>query len=187
MERIFGQALEITELSHLDFTPEQLAQQVREAQPDAVLICSAPIEHRQAIEELGAETIILRPMYEEFRNRRGYVERRLVGYGADRGEERIEPLADGALAERTATNRAPRRPIEKVQEAERRRTTTNGSARDGEDATPTASSMAKPRLQRAARSVWTDRGAAGQPQVGRRRLGSWRPVSSAITQSDGLT
>jgi hypothetical protein len=59
-------------------------------------------------------------MYEEFRNRRGYVERRLVGYGPTGGSGlspwQTEPSPS---ARRPAASRDD--PIEKVQEAERRR------------------------------------------------------------------
>ncbi len=97
LERIFACPVDVIELSHLDFTPEQLAHEVRAAAPDAVVITSAPLEYRKVIGEIAPHTPLLRPVHEEYRNHRGYVEKRLVGYGRDRNG-RVELLTDGALA-----------------------------------------------------------------------------------------
>ncbi|MGH8899919.1 MAG: hypothetical protein ACRDZ4_23500 [Egibacteraceae bacterium] len=50
---------------------------------------------------------ILRTRFERVRNNRGEVEDRPVGLGILRENGEIEPLVDGALAERWAIKRAP--------------------------------------------------------------------------------
>ncbi|MGH8933031.1 MAG: hypothetical protein ACRDZO_21000 [Egibacteraceae bacterium] len=100
LERIFACPVHIIELSHLDYTPEQLAHEVRAAAPDAVVITSAPIEYRMAIGGIALKTPLLRPVHEQYRNHHGYIEKRLVGYGTERNG-RVELLPNGALADRS--------------------------------------------------------------------------------------
>ncbi|MGH8909237.1 MAG: hypothetical protein ACRD0K_22775 [Egibacteraceae bacterium] len=108
-ERIFGESVEIVHLSHVGFEPQGLVQAIRNVTPDAVVLASAPTRYRQAVEKLACEVVILRPIYERVRNRRGDTENRQVGFGLLRKEGQIDPIDDGALAERSAIGATLRR------------------------------------------------------------------------------
>lgn len=81
LERIFGPDVEIVHLSPVDFDPPALVQAIRQAGPDAVVLASASADHRRAVEAMAGEMVILRPVYEQFRTRRGVVEQRQTGFG----------------------------------------------------------------------------------------------------------
>ncbi|MGH8903743.1 MAG: hypothetical protein ACRDYA_19230 [Egibacteraceae bacterium] len=98
LTRIFGQPVEVIELSHLDLDPAALVHAIRTAEPDAVVLATATPDHRQAIEALANERPVLRPMFKRVRNARGEPEDRPAGLGLLRAAGRIEPIKDGALA-----------------------------------------------------------------------------------------
>lgn len=68
---------------------------------------TATAAHWEAIQDLDLEAPILRTRFERVRNNRGEVEDRPVGLGIVRENGEVEPLADGALAERSAITRVP--------------------------------------------------------------------------------
>ncbi|MGH8901198.1 MAG: hypothetical protein ACRDYA_05840 [Egibacteraceae bacterium] len=107
LARIFGEPVDIVQLSHYHYEPRALAEAMRAAKPDAVVYGTATAAHWQAIQDLALQAPILRTRFERVRNNRGEVEDRPVGLGILRENGEIEPLVDGALAERWATKRAP--------------------------------------------------------------------------------
>lgn len=82
--RIFGESIEITYLSGVGHSPEELAAAVRDAAPDAVVVASALPDHRHAVMGLSDETLILHPVREEHRTIRGERDLRLIGFGVMR-------------------------------------------------------------------------------------------------------
>lgn len=63
LRRIFGEDAEVIEVSHLGVDADTLVEAIREAGPDAVVLATAPLGHRQAIAGLAGELLILRPMF----------------------------------------------------------------------------------------------------------------------------
>ncbi len=100
LRRIFGEDVDVFEVSHLEVDASTLVKAIREAGPDAVVLATAPPLHRRAIEELAPETPVLRPMSKWVRNSRGgEMEERSAGLGLVRADGQLEPLADAALAD----------------------------------------------------------------------------------------
>lgn len=106
LQRIFGNDVEIIEVSHLGVDARTLVEAIRQAEPDAVVLATAPPPHRQAIEGLAPETPVFRPMFERVRNVRGEMEERSAGLGLLREGGVIEPLPDGALGARSVMEQA---------------------------------------------------------------------------------
>jgi len=103
LRRIFGQDVEILEVSPVGLSPRELVEEVRAAQADAAVIVSALPEQRRAIQKLGAETLNLRPMYEEYRTARGELRERRRGFGVAReGGHPPTPISGGAFTHRSA-------------------------------------------------------------------------------------
>ncbi|MGH8888038.1 MAG: hypothetical protein ACRDYX_23365 [Egibacteraceae bacterium] len=99
--RVFGQDIEVVQVSHVGKAPEELIRRLRDISPDAIVLASAPPSHRQAVMGLARETLILRPVREEYRTRRGERQWRVAGFGVMRAGGPVL-VADGALAERSA-------------------------------------------------------------------------------------
>ncbi|MGH3925326.1 MAG: hypothetical protein ACRDTT_21130 [Pseudonocardiaceae bacterium] len=107
LARIFGEPVDVIQLSHYHCEPRALAEAVRAAEPDAVVYGTATAAHWQAIQDLALDAPVLRTRFEHVRNNRGEAEDRPVGLGIVRVSGEVELLADGALAERSAIKRAP--------------------------------------------------------------------------------
>lgn len=101
LRRIFGGDVEIELVAEAGRTPEELVEEVRDWAADAVVISSLAPGHRQAVMKLAGELLIVHPVREEYRTRRGELHWRVVGFGVMR-EHGPEALADGALACRSA-------------------------------------------------------------------------------------
>lgn len=99
LEHIFGEDIEITYLSGVGRSPEELAAVVRDTAPDAVVLASALPGHRDAVMGLSDEALILHPVREEYRTIRGERDLRLIGFGVMR-EQGPQLLAGCALADR---------------------------------------------------------------------------------------
>jgi hypothetical protein len=99
--RIFGQDIEIVQVSHTGKAPAELVRRLRDMSPDAIVLSSAPPSHYQALMGLVREILILRPVREEYRTRRGERQWRVVGFGVMRPGGLVL-VADGALGERSA-------------------------------------------------------------------------------------
>jgi hypothetical protein len=67
---------------------------------DAVVLASALRGHRNAVMGLAGETLILHPLREEYRTRRGERDWRLLGFGVMR-RDGPKLVADAALADRS--------------------------------------------------------------------------------------
>ncbi len=98
LERIFGEPVEVIELSHLDYEPTALIDAIRWVQPAAVVLATSASSHRRAVEALAGDLPLLRPRFERVRNNRGEPEERSAGIGLLREDGEIEALADAALA-----------------------------------------------------------------------------------------
>jgi hypothetical protein len=101
LRRIFGEDAEIQLVSERGRTPEELVRQVRGWAADAVVISSLAPRHRQAVMELADQLLVVHPVREEYRTRRGERDWRFVGFGVMR-EHGPQLLTDGALASRSA-------------------------------------------------------------------------------------
>jgi hypothetical protein len=101
LRRIFGPDAQIRLVSERGRTPEELVAEVRAWAADAVVISSLAPGHRQAVMELEDEVLVLHPVREEYRTRRGEKDWRLVGFGVMR-KQGPELPEDSALASRSA-------------------------------------------------------------------------------------
>jgi hypothetical protein len=101
LRRIFGPDVEIRLVSERRRTPEELVDEVRDWAADAVVISSLAPGHRRAVMRLADELLVVHPVREEYRTRRGERDWRVVGFGVMQAQgPRL--LADGALASRPA-------------------------------------------------------------------------------------
>ncbi|MGH8904469.1 MAG: hypothetical protein ACRDYA_22995 [Egibacteraceae bacterium] len=100
LRRIFGADTEIQLVPERRRTPEELVGEVRDWTADAVVISSLAPGHRRAFMKLADELLVVHPVREEYRTRRGERDWRVVGFGVMR-EQGPHLLADGALALRT--------------------------------------------------------------------------------------
>lgn len=95
---MFGEEVDVTSVSHLEYDPAGLVQAIRDAAADAVVLGTAPPAHRTRVEALIGEIPILRTRFEQIRNARGEMEDRPAGLGLLRKDGQIGRLEDGALA-----------------------------------------------------------------------------------------
>jgi hypothetical protein len=91
----------IIHLRDVGYAPGKLSQATARHEPDAIVLASASFEHRQAVMSLADATLILHPVWEEYRTARGERQERLVGFGVMR-EHGPRLLGDGAVTDRSA-------------------------------------------------------------------------------------
>lgn len=93
LRRIFGPDAEVHLVSERRRTPEELVQEVQDWAADAVVVSSLAPGHRRAVMRLVDEMLVLHPVREEYRTRRG--ETGLAGRRLRRDGRARPPAAHG--------------------------------------------------------------------------------------------